>query len=385
MKLGIIVIGYNRKKPLERLLYRLNECYYSVPAVLLISIDYSGRSEIEEVAKSFEWEHGEKKVISYPERLGLRKHILLCGSYMEEYDLDAVAVFEDDIYPSESFFSYMKQAVEFYKDDDRIAGISLYKHTLDTERNLPFEPMRSPFDAYFLQYAQSWGQIWMRKQWRCFSDWYEKNKSEFKGLEYLPNNVNCWPETSWLKYHIRYCVENNKYFVYPYNALSTCFAEAGEHTDKRYLRYQVPLDMGKNKEYCFPRLGQDGAVYYDVFFENTSIGDYLGKAEICVDLYGYKESTLGKRYWLTTKILGYEVVETFGLVLKPQELNCIYHIPGNDIFLYDTWNKAEPRKNKKNLLDKWEYYYGSVSPVKISAWNGIQIYKDKVKRRLKLK
>ena len=385
MQLGIVAVGYNREKTLKRLLERLNECYYEDDILLIISIDHSGEACVEKMAEEFSWQHGKKEVVTFPERLGLRQHILTCGSYMERYNLDAVAVFEDDVYPSEDFCSYMKQAVEFYRGDSRIAGISLYTHLWNVHKDMPFQPMNSSYDIFFMQFAQSWGQVWMRKQWEEFVHWYKEHSEEFSELGHVPLNVCNWPKTSWLKYHIRYCIEEDKYFVYPYASMSTCFAEVGEHVKRETTCYQVPLQMGRGITYRFPNLFQEGTVHYDAFFENMDIYRYLGKnsADICIDLYSYKTNYKGQRYWLTTKRLNFQIEESFSRSLKPHELNCIHHIAGNDIFLYDTEKQVIHDGYPNNGIEEWEFFYRKISGVRISVIHVLRVLKIKIVNRLK--
>lgn len=385
MRLGIIAIGYNRKDVLERLLNRLNECYYDEDALLIISIDHSEVQAVREMAENFVWQHGKKEVITFSERLGLRKHILTCGSYIEKYHLEAAAVFEDDTYPAEDFYAYMKQAVSFYQNDKRIAGISLYTHLWNAPIGQPFQPMLSPYDAFFIQFAQSWGQIWMKEQWKEFAEWYEDNNEEFTVLDHLPQNVCKWPKNSWLKYHIKYCVETHKFFVYPYNALSTCFAEVGEHATKKSTHLQVPLQNGKGRQYRFPLLDQEYSVHYDAFFENIDVKRKFGSIgqDICVDLYGYRINQQNQRYLLTSKKLDYKIVKSFGRELKPHELNCFYDIAGKDVFLYDTKYKERHKWEAKDSIEDWEYFYRKVSTIDISLPYNFNLLRGKIYRRIK--
>ena len=200
-RLGIVAVGYNRPDSLSRLLNRLNTCEYGNDSVLLIiSLDNSGDSRPEALAASFSWQHGEKVIRTFPQRLGLKKHILTCGSYLEQYDLDAIAVFEDDIFPALGFYNFMKQAVRFYESDMNIAGISLYSHTWNFHCSQPFSPLKSDtYDVFFLQVAQSWGQVWMRKQWKDFEAWLLSHPS-FSPSARVPETYTSWPESSWLKY-----------------------------------------------------------------------------------------------------------------------------------------------------------------------------------------
>ena len=91
---------------------------------LIFSIDNSGTNVVENFAKKYNWPYGPKTIRTFNERQGLKKHILQCGDYTEQYDI--VVALEDDIYVSDSMYLYAYQAAEFYEDEDNVAGISLY-------------------------------------------------------------------------------------------------------------------------------------------------------------------------------------------------------------------------------------------------------------------
>ena len=76
----IVVVTYNRPYSLKRILWSLSQAYYDDQEVrLIISIDYSGDSEIEELSEAFHWKFGPKEIRTNRENLGLRNHILKCG------------------------------------------------------------------------------------------------------------------------------------------------------------------------------------------------------------------------------------------------------------------------------------------------------------------
>ena len=93
-----------------------------------------------------------------------------------------------------------------------------------------------------------------------------------------------------------------------------------------------------NKRYELPSF--DTALKYDMFFERIfeakdSICGISGD-QICVNLNGTHRDNDGKRYLLSSvKMSRYECIKSFGLSLRPIELNVVKGIPGNDIYLYD--------------------------------------------------
>lgn len=358
-KYAIVVVGYNRHNEMLRLLESLNKANYGNDKVtLIISLDYSENKNVEKIARDFDWMYGEKIVRTFPKRQGLRQHILACGDFLEEYD--AIAVLEDDLIVAPAFYQYMKQAVEFYWDDDKIAGISLYNHLWNVNVAYPFMPAKMKGDVYFLQFAQSWGQVWMKKQWNAFKTWYTCNNDTFVAAEGVPDFVCRWPNNSWLKYHIRYCVEQNKYFVYPYEGLTTCFSEKGEHAKAKTTTYQIPMYYGNDKQYLFMPFQENSneIAIYDAFFERKYVGKYLHVSEddLCVDIYGSKRNTLYKKYLISCKQLPYKMIASYALELRPQEMNVLLQVKGEDIFLYDTDVSDEKKSKKEDTeLKMWLY------------------------------
>ena len=356
---AVIAVGFNRPEGLQRLLASLEAAYYDEEVDLIVSIDYTDNAESNRAAKAFDWTHGRKTIRSFPERQGLRKHILSCGVYLDVYE--AVAVFEDDLIASPAFFNYMKQSADYYQDNDDIAGISLYSHRLNPVTYLPFEPEHSGKDVYLIQYAPSWGQVWMRRQWKAFMEWYRVNEDcSFEGA-HIPPMLKNW-QHSWLKYHIKYSIECNKYFVYPYAALSTCFNDPGEHSISGIDYFQVPLMPGIHKEYSFGSL--DELAVYDAFFERKGLGQYLNipESDLCTDLYGARNNAEGKRYWLTRIAGPYRIMSSYALDIRPHEANIRYGMKGNDLFLYDTSVQAEaPVVRRREYNYKTISYYYNIS------------------------
>ena len=148
MNIAIITVGYNRPDSMQQLLNTVvNADYENDKVDLIISI-----------AENIKWSYGEKKIRAFSERQGLRNHIIQCGDMTEYYD--AVVVLEDDLMVSKYYYTYVKQALAFYCDDCKIAGISLYKHQTHPGVYRPFEPVNNGYDVYMQQFAMSWGQCW---------------------------------------------------------------------------------------------------------------------------------------------------------------------------------------------------------------------------------
>lgn len=352
MKIAIVVVAYNRVDSLTRLLKSLEKASYpeGKNITLIISVDKSDTDVVEKYADNYKWPFGDIIVDKHEKNLGLKPHMMSLGKWFEKFD--SLVVLEDDIVVSPGFYNYTVETVDKYHNNDSIAGISLYGFNVNYHTGIPFEPIRSLYDVYFMNCAMSWGEVWMRESWREFYNWYTRHH-EFPVLSHLPSSICHWNEKSWLKYHTRYCIEENKYFVYPYSSLATNYGDAGVHNNGTLNTvYQVPCQYGCKKAYSLPELSDD-VVCYDGFFENNSLYHKLNlnKEELCLDLYGEWKNRLKKHFWLTTEIHNYKIIKSFGLNYRPIEMNVLLDNPGNYILLYDTTIvEKNPYKKRRNKL-----------------------------------
>lgn len=333
MEFAIVAIGYNRPKALLRLLSSLNDARYDQEVSLFISLDKSAiQEEMISAVSAYQWSHGPQTIIAREERMGLREHVLSCGDLVESFD--ALIMFEDDIVVSESFFAFAKQACNFYKDDERIAGISLYKHETHPGVYRPFVPMKNEYDCFLMQFAQSWGQCWTREMWRSFRKWYEVNeKLDLARDQIIPDYIASWNKQSWLKYFMRYVAENNKFFVYPYYSLSTNASDVGEHNSVENNDFQVAMQIGQAK-YQFPDF--ENAIKYDIYFERINLQTTLNiPGSLLLDLYGSRTCYENFDYVASTKALPFKIEKKIHLKYRPMEYNLIRGEEGEGIYIYD--------------------------------------------------
>jgi len=356
----IVVIAYNRTVSLRRLLYSLNSAIYPSEVRLIISVDYSGSDEVYNEAKAFEWKYGEKKIISHKKRLGLKEHILCCGDLVYEYE--NIIMLEDDLYVSPYFYLFSLQALNYFNNDDRIAGISLYSHKLNVNTRFPFVPIEDGSDIYFLQFASSWGQVLNKNQWNLFRQWYFKDNGIFDERNGLPEFVNNWPKTSWLKYFNKYLVEKNKYFVYPRISLTTNFNDTGTHQrTKADNLFQINLLIGA-RSFSFKKLN-DSISIYDSHFEIIpeivkKLYTPLKEFDFSMNLNCTKTNNQIKTDYVISIFKPQKYLFKWGMRLKPPELNIIMNICGEEIFLFS--KKEFEKKYKRFKIPNGElflYYY----------------------------
>ena len=387
---AIVVIAYNRIESLKRLLSSLENADYpeGVEVPLVISIDRQAddkNKDVYELAKDFEWHFGDKEVIYHEKNLGLKAHVLSCGDLSLRFG--SVILLEDDLYVSPAFYSYAVNAIDFASDKERIGGISLYNHRLNVHVREPFSAVHDPYDNWYFQFASSWGQAVSDKQWKGFKEWLSENDGKDIADENVPLNVSTWSEKSWLKYHIKYLIETDKYFLYPSISYTTNFSDEGTHAKEMVNDLQVPMS-GRRGDllFNFSDISESRSVY-DAFFENVvlkkEIREFIKDTEdveleddeICIDLYGYKTIPDKVKYALSGKALPKRRVVGFARRLRPIDENVFLKMNGNDFYLYDMNKAAEPPKI--SMIGKILYNYRAINAKSI-----IKILKYRIRQKL---
>jgi glycosyltransferase involved in cell wall biosynthesis len=332
---AIVVVAFNRPASLQRLLSSISKADYRTTEIpLCFCIDFqdsAANREVREIAEAYDWPHGPKEIIHQTENLGLKTHVLACGDLTERFG--SIIMLEDDLYVSPGFYAYTVQALEFYSEDDRIAGISLYNHRVNVTGGRPFEAIHDGSDNYFLQVAASWGQAWTKQHWGSFRKWFSNNLgiTEFVNM---PSYIMNWPDTSWLKHYIHYLVVEGKFFVYPRIGLTTNFSDVGQHNSKNVPFYQVPIIV-TTKEFRFYSLDSSVAVY-DAYFEvlpavlKTKC-EVFANLDFSVNLYGLKTTEQLDSEYIIVGHNHENAIIRFAMSLKPIDANLFMALPGEGI------------------------------------------------------
>ena len=371
MKPAIVAVGYNRPDGMKRLLDSIgNATYEEQDITLVISIDESNKSnDVEKVALDFEWTHGNKIIRRFPERQGLRKHIIECGDLSETYG--AVIILEDDLIVSKDFYKYVCEAHKKYSNNETICGVSLYSYKYNVFTHFEFDPFFTPFDVFLGQMAITWGESWTKEQWGKFKQWFLQHDNKLPKLNVnIPQHISGWTR-SWGRYFVSYIVENDLFYVFPYQARSTCFSDYGEHN-----KTSIPLTYVQNQliqfiplEYRFGNvcdLDRYDAFYEKILDDKITIANIPG-SKICVDLNNMKTVSGGKQYVLTNSKLRFTSIASYGLSLRPILSNAIYGISGKQLFLYklpDETNHIRSWKKRPRIpfsLNRLKYEFHDIT------------------------
>lgn len=378
---AIVSVGYNRLASQKRLLTSLLNADYSgyrdIP--LVISIDNGGNKELEDYVDNFEWPYGDKYVIKHKERLGLKEHIFSCGDLTKYFK--GIILLEDDIYVAKGFYDYTIQVESYYGNCPQVASIALYANEMNGFIWLPMTKLKNASDVTAGQAVASWGEAWNTRMWTEFREWLAKTVIPWDDLD-MPHQIKEWKK-AWSKFFDAYMLMEGKYSINPYTSLTTNFSDAGEHGDANNTIVQVSLQQG-TKQYTF--LPFDQLVKYDLYSNNLTLPDVLGipREDICLDLYGVRPNDKNRRYYLTVRRLPYVLVKSFGLYMRPHELNVIEDIPGSDIFLYDTSRKARKPKGGRRTDRLIYYLHGfNYKYIPLAFWANCGILFKKVMARIK--
>lgn len=378
-RIAIVVIGYNRLPSIKRLLNSLlNADYPGNDIPLVISIDCSGNEQLYEYVRNFEWPYGDKYLNIQQTRLGLKNHIFQCADLTEFFR--AVILLEDDLFLSPSFYQFAVDAVAKYGNDNRIAEIALYRNNDNGYAGFPFEPMHNGADVFLWQDVCTWGEILTKSMWEKFTKWRDDVCTDqvIQGTD-MPSQIKGWTR-AWSKPYNSFVVSTKRHVLYPYIGVSTNYGDSGEHSDTSSIIAQTSMMYGR-KQYNMPDAAE--LVAYDLYTNNESLYEWLDmeRDELCLDIYGQGRELNDRRYLLSPKNFPYKIIRSFGLSMRPIEMNVKYGIEGNGLFLYDTHTPAKCKKDGKYPFAFLRFYFNSVGVHHIWRY-ALLTFKNAVKRKL---
>ncbi len=333
MKPAIVLVAYNRPYALQRLLDSLATLQDAHEVPLVISVDRGGAQfeAVVAVARQFNWPFGKKRVLVRERPLGLVAHLFACGDLVDEFG--AIILLEDDLVVSAMMYRYAANAVTFYADDPRIAGVSLNTLWFHGITHEPFMPYLDDGDTFFMQVAWFQGQVYTREQWAAFREWRETAVTDILPSDRMHELFQTFPKTDWFPLKTKYLVETNRYYVFPRESLTTNYGDSGTHVRGTNF-FQVPLQTRRTNFRLQP-LAASVAVY-DSFQEMLPecvqrLTNQFETYDFTVDLHGTRSlANIPTQFVLTTQVM-HAPLMTFGLDLRPLLANVLYQQPGTGI------------------------------------------------------
>lgn len=258
----IVVLTMNRAQSLQRLLKSLQETDFDGDKVnLVINIDFSkDNQEVQKVSRSFNFNHGCKKVNVYNESKGLAMSWFTAWSPRHENDYSIIL--EDDLEVASSiWYLWLKRAWRAYGKDknakNEISGISLCRQLF---RN---RVLTNKTDPYLYPMPGSHGFSPSPKKWQQFINWINSidifnydlttpgigTSDYWKSLKTLEKKKGMWTQ-----HFIYFTVKNNLCCLYknPMNgkALVSHWREKGVHFKNR--RGKIDHEIADVIDFSFP-------------------------------------------------------------------------------------------------------------------------------------
>ncbi|MGY4383135.1 hypothetical protein ACVWYN_000154 [Pedobacter sp. UYP24] len=189
----IALFVYNRPQHTARTIKFLQQNELAIESRLFIFSDgprsANDQQAIQEVREIINNVEGFKsiKVIERPENMGLANSII-AGVTMLVNDYGKVIVFEDDLITSPYTLTYFNEALDLYKDNEKVMHIGAYMYNLKEE--LP--------ETFFYRAATSWGWATWNRAWKNFEPnidtligQFDKQKKSAFSIE---NSMNFWKQ-----------------------------------------------------------------------------------------------------------------------------------------------------------------------------------------------
>lgn len=355
MSAAVVVLAYNRPRPLRRLLDSLLRAHYppGEPVPLVLSIDDAGSAAAAEtlaIARQLEWPFGRKTVIERLERLGVVGHFRAAGDLSRDYG--DLVMLEDDLVVAPPFYDFATRVLDVYGGDERIAGCCLYGLWFNGFTREPFLPVADGSDVFFLRLPYTQGLCFSARQWAAFAGWSGTDtRGPRPGLHPAFERFGA---DEWFPALASYLAATGRFFCFPRVSLTVGWGDAGAHFDASTSWFQTPVQLAARR-YELPRF-DDALAVYDGFYELLAdrlamLAPAVAGRSFDIDLNATKRRMdLQTDEVLTTRPVRRAGL-SFGLEAYPPELNVIWGVPGHEISLahradvyWDAWAGTEAER-----------------------------------------
>ncbi|WP_346861027.1 sugar transferase [uncultured Draconibacterium sp.] len=259
----IALFVYNRLEQCIHTIRKLQNNYLANKTALYVfsdgartKIDESKISQIRCFLKTIEG-FKEISIIESPVNKGLANSIISgVSEIMNRYG--KVIVLEDDLITSPNFLNFMNQALDYYKDNEKIHSISGYSMDLSSLKT-------NPLDYYVGLRATSWGwatwdKVWQEVDWEVntYPEFKASIKSQFKLFQIgsdMPRMLRHQMNGKIDSWAIRWCYHqflNKSYTIFPTisKVQNIGFGGQATHTIKG-SRFKTTLDKGEQTNFDF--------------------------------------------------------------------------------------------------------------------------------------
>ncbi|KAF2332512.1 glycosyltransferase family protein [Flavobacterium daemonense] len=172
---------------------------------------------------------------------------------------ETVIVLEDDLVSSPNFLDFMNQALNFYKEAEKVFSITGF--------SIPINCGKSSLDVYFTTRSSSWGWATWKNRWQNIdweiADYHEfnnnrKSRRDFNKMgsdmstmldRQMQGKINSWA--------IRWCYhqfKNNLFSIHPFvSKIDNIGFDSADacNTKEKFNRYETLLDKSNTTEFRF--------------------------------------------------------------------------------------------------------------------------------------
>jgi hypothetical protein len=241
---------------------------------------------------------------------------------------------EDDLEAGPAYYEFARRACDRYRDDERVAGTCLYGLWFNGFTHDPFVPVDDGSDVFFLQLPYTQGLAFTAAEWQRLTA-HRATPRMLRSAD-LHRSFRRFAPDEWFPALASYLAATGRYFCFPRVSLVTGWGDAGAHFDAPTSWLHTPMQL-RPREYVLPGLDESLAVY-DSFYELLpsrlrTLGADLPLPDFDVDLNATRgRANLHHDHVLTTRPAR-RAIKSYGLRLRPLELNVVEGVPGDDISL----------------------------------------------------
>lgn len=296
-KTPLLLIVFNRPDKTNNLLKILEEIK---PKNLYISADGPRKNstkdiqlcqEVRKIFDNINWECNIHKKFS-DNNLSCKKNVIDSINWFFSKEEQGI-ILEDDCLPSNSFFSFCENLLNYYADNPKIMQIN--GTNLDVNYNGNF-----PHSYFFSKFNHVWGWASWRRAWQLFDENfenYENAKTQGKILEYFEDkNIANWMI---------------KYFDAAYHKKDNIWSSNWAYTILKYNAFCATPSKNLVKNIGFDGSGTSGKARQFKEYSNTMLHE-------------------------------------INKIVHPQEI--LYNLELDKLAYYEKINKVDPRASKKNKL-----------------------------------
>ncbi len=350
----LVVMAHSRPASLRRLLRSIEALVSRDDVDLVIAVDPGApdQDDVVAAARDVAWSSGGPEVLVAPRPLGLVGNFVRCGDLSRERG--DVVIVEDDLELAPTAVEWARCALDVYRDDPGVLGVSLNSLWFNGFSHRRFEPVLDGSDCFFLQLPWFQG-IAVTPAW--WESWRPAGPEVAGELDIHPSFDAFGPQ-EWFPDAVRRVVQAGRSFAFPRSSHAVNHGEAGAHFGHRTDWFQTPLE----RRWRPPHLVSfaDSLARYDQYFEYdsnllASLVDGI-PADVTMDLTAVRP--LPASGPVITARPARDADRTWGGSRRPLEENVLRGQPGDLVSLADASVPGQGRLDAFRVARRLDLHEG---------------------------